>query len=714
MSERLRFGLALAVLSLVVGGVFCGGGALVYSAIDPPARSAVLDALADRLGLVVVLAAITPLCLALLLRSVFERYVWVPRRLVQEAELMLTANPAHRVSFPATDVAGGLGTVVNRFADRVQELQADVEARIADGRADLEEERNRLAALMSQLTMSVLVCNIEGSILLYNPRAKELLARPSGEPGTARPLVGLGRSVFGILDRGVVLHALGNLHHQSLAGEESLVSQFVTSTKAGYLIRVQMAPVLDSRRELTGFVLTLDDITRALKMDQERGLLFQSFTEHTRSALGNIRAAIENLIDYAHMDPRRQVRFLDIIRDEAVALSRELDETTTELTACGKTLWPLEDVRGSDLLSSIQRRLENRVHLRVRNGGADPTLWLKVDSFNVSQAVTYLAVRLREELGIEEVSLTLGRSDRMAHIDLSWSGAPLLQLESVLAWENEPMNTADVACALTLKELAERHGGEVWYHGDRLTRHAYIRLLLPVSEPGEALTVRPLAESRPVYYDFDLFSQFGQDHELDERRLTDLTYTVFDTETTGLEPSRGDEILSIGAVRIVNNRLLQSEVFDQLVDPRRPISPLSTSIHGITAAMVRGQPTIDVVLPQFHLFAEDTVLVAHNAAFDLRFLQLKESEAGVVFVNPVLDTLLLSVVLHPRDEAHELEAIADLLGVNLIGRHTSLGDAIVTGEIFLKMIPLLEAKGIQTLKDAREACEKTLAARQKY
>jgi DNA polymerase-3 subunit epsilon len=193
-----------------------------------------------------------------------------------------------------------------------------------------------------------------------------------------------------------------------------------------------------------------------------------------------------------------------------------------------------------------------------------------------------------------------------------------------------------------------------------------------------------------------------------------LTFTVFDTETTGLNPSSGDEIIQIGATRIVNGKLLKSEFFDQLVDPQRPLPEESTRIHGITPEMLRNQPLMDKVLPAFHAFAQDTVLVAHNAAFDMRFLELKEGATGIRFDQPVLDTLLLSAVIHPAQESHRLEAICERMGVNVMGRHTAIGDAIVTGEVFLRMLPLLAAMGIRTLGDARRASEATYYARVKY
>ena len=98
------------------------------------------------------------------------------------------------------------------------------------------------------------------------------------------------------------------------------------------------------------------------------------------------------------------------------------------------------------------------------------------------------------------------------------------------------------------------------------------------------------------------------------------------------------------------------------------MSAEATRITGIESAMLENQPTIDKVLPAFRDFCADTVLVAHNAAFDLRFLRLKEEATGVRFTQPVLDTLLLSAVIHPDFDAHGLEAIAGRMGIHPIGQ----------------------------------------------
>ena len=341
-------------------------------------------------------------------------------------------------------------------------------------------------------------------------------------------------------------------------------------------------------------------------------------------------------------------------------------------------------------------------------------VWLRVDSFSVVSVLTGTMARLAREFGVREVTLALRPEGRFARLELAWPGEAATQ-EWLQRWEGELRAGGGESASAAMREVLARHGGEAWCAAADGGRVLRLTVLLPASEAGTPAAARRVG-ARPEFYDFDLFHKPGQSRELDERPLAQLAYTVFDTETTGLEPSGGDEIISIGAVRIVNGRLLHHESFHQLIDPRRPVPPQSTAVHGITPEMLAGQPGIERVLPAFHAFAEDTVLVAHNAAFDMRFLQLKEAATGVRFIQPVLDTLLLSAVAHPGLERgeHNLEAIAARLGVPVEGRHTALGDALATAEVFLRLTALLAERGIHTLGQAREASQQTFYARLGY
>jgi DNA polymerase-3 subunit epsilon len=719
MKAKHRFIIAVIVLGLLMTGPFVVTSGLVWLDMREAERNMLTELLLSRLPVGTIMTLFGFVIGVLVLHKLFKHYVEGLLRMAETLRLMLGANRNFRVTPEGPPEVQQLAQAANDLAQQRDALMDDVDSQIARAKASVEEEKNRLAALMSELAQAVVVCNLDGRILLYNNRArlqfKALAQGPTSVAGGA--LIGLGRSIFSILEKSQIEHAR-EVIDQRLAGGKLPISTFTTTTRGGQLLRIQMVPVLaaavdNAARALTGYVLTVENITRSIEEEERRDRALHTLSQGSRSAIGNIRAAVANLIDYPDMEPELRERFLRVIDDEVAKRSQVIDQTMSQFSDSLKTRWPLEDILGIDIIAAAQRRIDDKLKLPTKTEEVDATLWIKADSFSLVFALVCLASKLQDHYAPRELRFRLSTNGKLAYLDLIWAG-PAMSSETFYTWEMESMQVGSDTTPLTLRDVIDRHGGEIWYEREKAAHRAFFRFVLPVATPdAEQVVEERHVTGRPEYYDFDLFKFEDKSIDLD-RKLSELTYTVFDTETTGLEPSNGDEIIQVGAARIVNGRLLRQETFDQIVDPEIPLKPEGIPIHGITEDMVRGQPNIDLVLPAFHEFCEDTVLIAHNAAFDMRFLQLKEERTGIRFKQPVLDTLLLSAVVHPNQESHKLDVILERLGITIGTRHNALEDALATGEVFLKLVKLLEDMGIVTVRQALEASEKTYFARVKY
>ncbi len=724
-----RLLLAVAASGLVMAAWLLLMGVVVWSTLDATERAAVGSVLAPR-GVLVALGWLAGLAVVGgALHLLYRRYVGAPARLLEETRVVLAASTPQQLKPRGTTEMQALAVAVNELAAQRDGLRADMDAQVAQASHSVQQEKNRLAALMAELNQSVVVCNRDGRILLYNQRARQQFRALSQGADTAAgaELIGIGRSVYALFDRQVLAHALERIHQAMGRGAPNPSAQFVTTALGGQLLRVQVAPVRAAAGgahpqvqdpatvALSGFVMMLENVTQSVQDESERDQLLHGLTEGSRSSLANIQAAVD-MLGYADLEPAMRERFLAVVRDEVGAMGRRVNDLAQRATQRLKTRWPLEDMLGADLANAAQRQISTICQRTVTLDDVDASLWLKVDSYTMLQALTYLANRLVDEFEVRFLQLRLQPVGAHAQLDLVWSGQAMSN-ETVMSWEMDAMRFGTERSPLTVRDVIERHGGEMWFERDRVRHLAFFRFLLPLASvqgPVESAMGDDSSYSRPEYYDFDLFQMTEQGSALDDRPLTELAYTVFDTETTGLSPAGGDAIIQLGAARIVNGKLLRQETFEQLVDPERPIPEASIPIHGISQDMVVGKPRIAQVLPVFHAYAQDTVLVAHNAAFDMRFLQLQEAATGIAFHQPVLDTLLLSAVVHPHQESHRLEAIAERFNITVLGRHTALGDALVTAEIWLRLIPLLQEQGIHTLRQAREAAQKTYYARLKY
>lgn len=700
--------LSALVLAWLVGVV-----ALLAYTLDEGVQQAWLDAWASRSPLLAVLVVGLLVSVFALVKWVWLRTVAPVRRLAEWTRALANTGVDRELQVDAGPDLHALADAINHLVAQRRQVLHDMDARVADATAGVAQEKARLAALMSELSHSVVVCNRDGRVLLYNPSARELFRGLSLAPGGlgGAELIGLGRSVYGVLDRQSLAHALELIGQRLERGQSQAKAQFVTAVGA-QMLRVQVAPVRDaaSADGLSGFVLMLENVTQQVEREAAREHAWQALVETSRATLGQL----QSLVDSPDWNGAQREAARGRLQEAQAALNHRVRMGEREAGWGLHQRWPLEDMWGRDLVTAAARRIEDATGMRVELAAVDDALWLHVESYGLLQALAGLGERLGDEFGVRQVSLRLQQGESQAILDLEWMGAAI-STETVMGWELDPIRLGGQALGTSVRDVVARHGGSLGFERNRVTQTACFRWRLPLATaPAPAATPTVLAGSRPEFYDFDLFQSTPLSRSLDDHPLIDLVFTVFDTETTGLNPSQGDEIIQIGAARIVNGRLLRGESFEQLVNPRRSIPVSGIPIHGIRPEMVAGQPTIEQVLPAFHAYARDTVLVAHNAAFDMRFLQLKEQTTGVLFSQPVLDTLLLSSVAQPNEASHRLEAIAERFGVKVTGRHTALGDALVTAEIFLRLLPLLQSQGIRTLRDAREASQRSYLARLRY
>lgn len=668
----------------------------------------------------------------LIVEWMFRAYIAPIRKLPGEVALVFSANPSHRIGIEGSLDFKRLVEQINAGAKHYEALQKNVSQQIDTAMAELAKERNILAAMMAELPEGILICNRDGQIILYNTQAKrffnEQVVMLKGEPGNnddgggpsgyeEKRFLGIGRSVFGLIDRNVIQHALDEMHVHLDRNEENVASSFVLTAKGNRLLRGRTVPVLTSHREFSGFIIIFYDITQGLRSEARAEFLLQSFQNRIRHSTTSIKSAIGIMLEYPNMDPSRKARLTEIIQNESKALGHLIQNSAEEALLQNKKEWPLVPVLADDLIEAFRKKAMTilGVELILEKGGGDGRV--RADTYSMLLILLFMLERVVRTTDGEKYFCGFSTTDRFVHIDISWEGSAV-KLGQLRKWENQELQIEREGLPLYFKEVLDHHEAEVWPHYNReLGGRACLRLYLPAFKSSTEDTNRiaaVLPEERPEFYNFDLFNQPGQNPDLDDCLLADLPYTVFDTETTGLDPSGGDRIISIAAVRIVKLRMLSEERFDHLINPERDIPAETTKIHGINADMVRAKPRIDRILPMFYQFVADTILIAHNAAFDMRMLQIYEEQTKIKFSNPVLDTLLLSAVIHPAHDNHNIRDIADRLGVDIIGRHTAIGDATTTALLFLKMIPLLGNMGIYTLKEAREASQKTYYARLKF
>ncbi|MCK5204292.1 MAG: hypothetical protein KAR15_10480, partial [Desulfobacterales bacterium] len=337
----------------------------------------------------------------------------------------------------------------------------------------------------------------------------------------------------------LIRHTIDQITDKLKRDEPDVVSYFVSPGAEDTLLRVEAVPVLTHTRQYSGFILILYDITQQLESQNHLNLTLQSFTRGIRASFAGIRSAIETILDYPDMDATRLETLKKIIHKESLNIGDILEQDPTLSSHPMLNQWPLVRVSVHDLFEILQARCRDSLNLNIRMQDLTSEHYLNVDRSSFLLALLYVIQQIKTATGVNELNCRLTQLRRFVSLDLLWCGHPL-KADSLRVWETQPLVFENESLSLTLREVIDRHNGEIGLYASRsLKDTSYVRFFLPVvymvkPEKSRSLTILP--KSRPEFYDFDMFLQAGQNPELENRKLSKLTYTVFDLETTGLNP----------------------------------------------------------------------------------------------------------------------------------------------------------------------------------
>ncbi|MBM7694851.1 DNA polymerase-3 subunit alpha (Gram-positive type) [Peribacillus deserti] len=520
----------------------------------------------------------------------------------------------------------------------------------------------------TQLTQSFAhIANVSFSIKVLNPQVTEELIREYWN-NCIKEIDGISPALLSLLNEQV----------PRLSGNRILISAR-NDAEAGQLKRKYSGMISNIYQSLGFPVFSIEPevapegenkeyklfLEQKQKEDQERGLaaLVEMQKKESERAKEDGAASEGPLLIGYRIKEDADFRRLEHIVDEERRIAIEgyvFDAETRELRS-GRTLltFKVTDYSSSIMVKMFSRDKEDATQLaRIKKG-----MWVRVQGSIQNDTFVRDLVMIAND--INEIKAK-GRSDTAPE------GEKRVELHL-----HTPMSTMDaVSSVSSLIAQAKKWG----HKAVAVTDHSGAQSFPEAYGAGKKNDIKVMYGIEANLVNDGVPIAYNPQNRL----LSTDTYVVFDVETTGLSAVY-DTIIELAAVKIKDGDIIDR--FESFANPHHPLSATTIDLTGITDDMVENAPEVDEVITKFKEWSEDSIFVAHNASFDMGFLNVCYKKLGFgKAANPVIDTLELGRFLYPEMKNHRLNTLTKKFDIELTQHHRAIYDAEATGYLLIKML----------------------------
>lgn len=646
---------------------------LDFSAFE---KEQMLSLLEPRQSLVIALLGCAALLPVLFFGAYFNKHLNTLRKLDQQLREAVEGRTTElefdeEVPPETRDLVNTASELLTRSIQRQDELNSN----LASATSVSTRDRTRFTTMIGELAQGVLVCDVSGNLLLFNARARDLLGEESSG-------VSLGGSIFQLFDQELIKHGLSILRHRLNGGDLHARAVLNASSHEGTLVRVLMAPVVEGvehakspAEAITGFILTLDDVTLQHAISTRRDLLLQSLIRETRNLLTRIRTGLDSLA--RTVESHQHSGLVKALGRDVRRHCDHLERLSFQQSDLLEQTWPLEPILASDLLSAINQRLAREHSTELPMSAVLPAeTWVRADAFALVQGMSATVQMLARDWDSHVTSLSARADEGLLIISLHWADANLRQ-EDFRALAMTSARRGNEASGTSMLELLQRHSGRAWIEDSRTGQN--LRVALPLCEPPVLGT-----SSDPGQYDFGDRIETGS-IETPEPPLAKQMCTAIGLLAQPIaNGEKTDAQMSLAAVRLVDGRIqstARTEFRAQWLS-----SPEDEASSPDSLALAR--------------FSEGTIVALHDAERTLS--KLGHDQRTVLEAAKIIDTASMARLALPTADGFSLYLVAEKLGIDP-ALDSAESIARTTGKVYLRLAKILDKRGVDSYAQLEHA-----------